>query len=406
MMCRRRCLRRGCPLGDDNIPWMGAGILQSGPLSDLECMLKEMKLELAGGLKVGIARAKSIEMNSEIWSSLPEELLMLIVANLSTLISGRFSAVCKHWKHLLSPGKTFISAVVPICSSPAFLFGCFRPSCLTKYLLEDWYLFQSEPTCPMYKFSLEFLEQGSVNVVTVCKSLLCCSKDRTSTSFCICNPVTRTWIVVPPATQLKRWDFIGLAFDTSTRMWTLVIGMNQGTNNIVMEIYDSETNGWAKLEINNPSISIFPSGEGLYSRGKFYWINKSSVNGIRWRFRFDVVAFNVAERSWDIIRQPERQEGPEINYFADWELSGCDGNVVLVYNKELSLWRLIEDEDEGKIKYRWSEFQPIPRSLCEEALHGRNINNDLNGLRISRRVVKRSNYRQREEWCTALMVDR
>lgn len=73
-----------------------------------------------------------------------------------------------------------------------------------------------------------------------------------------------------------------------------------------MEIYDSGTNGWAKLEITNPPISISPFGKGIYSRGKFYWINNSKVDGIRLMFRLDIVAFNITEISWDIIGQPQR----------------------------------------------------------------------------------------------------
>ncbi|GLJ24898.1 hypothetical protein SUGI_0476350 [Cryptomeria japonica] len=334
-------------------------------------------------------------MNSEIWCNLPEELLILILANMPILIRGRFRAVCKQWKRLLSLGKILIqSAVVPTCSSPAFLFGRFRPSSLTKPLVDDWYLLQSQSVCPMYKFSLDFLEQGRDNVLIVCKSLLCCSKGRRSTSFCICNPVTRTLIIIPPPTQLKRWDFIGLAFNTSTRVCTLVIGTNQDNTNMVMEIYDSGTNGWAKLKITNPPISIFPIGKGVYSRGKFYWINKSSVNGMGIRFRLDVAAFNVAERSWNVIRRPQRQEEPKIDYFLDWELTGCDGNVVLVYNKELSLWKLIEGEDKGKINCRWSEFKPIPWGLCEEASYGWNITYDFNDPTTSRREIKWCNYPQ------------
>lgn len=81
--------------------------------------------------------------------------------------------------------------------------------------------------------------------------------------------------------------------------------------------------------------------------------------------RNDVAAFNVAEKSWDVIKQPEN--------FCYGKLTGHDGNVILVDDKDLSLWKLNEDAGNEK-GYCWLELEVFSRSLYEEfILNQRNV---------------------------------
>lgn len=328
-------------------------------------------------------------MNSEIWDSLPEELLVLVLAKLPILTIGRFRAVCKQWKSLLSPSLGFrrITPFVHPSSTPAFLIGRLHPSHSLNSLNNNLYLLQSLPNSHIHRLSLEFLAPDSINVVTACKSVLCCSKNGSPTSFYICNPITKTCKQLPPPIQLRHYDFVGLAFDVSTRLCILVIGRSvimTEENNMVVEIYDSETNSWTRLQMNTPK-SVYPLGEGVYSRGRFYWIN-STYLGVS-RCRFDVVAFDVKEGHWDVIRHPQRPYVPYSNHLYHWRLSGYDGKVVLVHTKGLCLWELDEEER----KNRWLEVDALPRKLCAEVGCG-GAANDISSQRCTQVVVNSSGW--------------
>ncbi|GLJ34678.1 hypothetical protein SUGI_0697460 [Cryptomeria japonica] len=328
-------------------------------------------------------------MNSEIWGRLPEELIIIVLAKLPTLVSGKFRAVCKQWNFLLSPSQCF-QRIIPLvhpCSTSTFLIGRLHPSHWINSLNNNLYLIQPVRNSHVYRLSLQFLGPDSINVVTSCKSLLCCSKDGAPTLFYICNPVIKTWKELPPPAQLRRYDFIGLAFDGSTRVCILIIGRSLivgEENKMVVEIFNSQTNVWTKLQINT-SRSVNPFGEGVYSRGRFYWLN-STYLGLN-RCRLDVVSLDVTNKYWDVIRHPQLSDRSLSQIFYHWQLTGYDGKVVLVYNKDLRLWRL----NEGDGDERWSELPELPRRLCGEVSHA-GIVNDFGSLRCAQVAVNSSGW--------------
>eukprot|EP01018_Ginkgo_biloba_P028393 Gb_19347 [translate_table: standard] len=201
----------------------------------------------------------AMEMESEI----SDDLLILVLARLPTLVVGRLRAVCRRWNLLLSSNNAFqrLTSNVPLSSNSAFLVGRLRPSHWINSLNNNLFVLgQGFPTSHPHRLSLKFLSSSdSINVVASCKSLLCCSKDEAPNLFYICNPATRTWIQLPPPNDLKVWDFIALAFDSSTRHCTLVIGRKhimQEQNNTIVEIYDSETNAWTKLQMTTKRMNV------------------------------------------------------------------------------------------------------------------------------------------------------
>ncbi|GLJ24793.1 hypothetical protein SUGI_0474060 [Cryptomeria japonica] len=279
-------------------------------------------LEYISALKIGLleldqelkneaaTKEETVEMNSEIWSKLPQELLMRIIAQLPTLFSARFRAVCKGWKHLLSPEFNYqmLQSTVVQSSFPAFLISGVRYSNTRNLVQEDLSLLQALPSLRMYKLPLNFCPYELNSVVTCCRSFLCCFglMERKSTLF-ICNPMTRTFKTLP-SISLLRIDFCGFSVDASTRTFILVMGLNNCINgvrnNMEINMYDSESDRWTQMWMSIP-LSIAPIGEGVYSRGRFYWINVNhSVQG--WTTRFDVAIFDAAANHWTTIRPPQR----------------------------------------------------------------------------------------------------
>ena len=87
--------------------------------------------------------------------------------------------------------------------------------------------------------------------------------------------MTKTWIELPksPEPKYEVLDFISLAFDTCATCCTLIMGKNSTVDDdTVVEMYDSKTDKWIQLEIPAADL-IRPRGEGIYSDGKFHWLN-------------------------------------------------------------------------------------------------------------------------------------
>ena len=82
----------------------------------------------------------------------------------------------------------------------------------------------------------------------------------------------KTWIQLPELVEPKWFNFISPDFDTHALCCTLLIGRNY--NNTVVEMYDSKYNKWTQLEIPlSAGNSIQPRGKGVYSNGKYCWLN-------------------------------------------------------------------------------------------------------------------------------------
>ncbi|GLJ24017.1 hypothetical protein SUGI_0457520 [Cryptomeria japonica] len=185
--------------------------------------MASLKLVLELELKKNPAiEEKNTDMGHKIWSRLSQELLLLVLAKLPILAIGKFRVVCKQWTFLLSPPannfKSISSAVSSCNSSPAFLIEGLSFAHMKNFVLNDLYLLQSAPTSRRHRLSLDFLGALNGSVVTSCKSLLCYScydkgAPDAPSLFYICNPVTRTWKMLPPLVELRsRQDFIGLDF--------------------------------------------------------------------------------------------------------------------------------------------------------------------------------------------------
>lgn len=226
----------------------------------------------------------------------------------------------------------------------------------------------------MRKLSLDFLGTCG-RTTTTAKSPLCYghyprfliqSGDSKSNLFSICIPMTRTLIRLPPIQFYPH--FIAMSFDPCERRCMLVVCVNNNAggneNQIVVKMLDSQISTWIKLEMY-VLLSVFPKGEGLFSRGSFYWINYTPFDqSSRPMFRFDVVVYDVAEKRWDVVRRLERaMHIPEFEYHCCWKLTRYDGKLVLVDEIDMSLWKLNIGGCEG---LSWSELEVFPRSPYEE----------------------------------------
>jgi len=275
-------------------------------------------------------------MEAELWQKIQEDLLNMILARLPMRVIGKMRTVCKQWNYLLS-SRDALQRIVPnwsLHSTPGFLIQ-FQWD--WKDDVEYWAIEGSGSD--IYRVPL-------LNhiVVNTCKSIFCCHIKGDRLDLSIGTPGTRTWRQLPrPPTSGSL--FTGMAFDSSTRHCTLLLGNyyidrrgQQGPRDniiIAMSIYDLESNAWTAVSMVVP-YNIRPCGKGIYCHGKFHWAahtpNRQNL----------IVAFSIADGLWTAIPVPEgcRKIFPE-------NLGQHDGQVVLVEQKEadcVRMWKLNEAE--------------------------------------------------------------
>jgi hypothetical protein len=103
-------------------------------------------------------------------------------------------------------------------------------------------------------------------------------------------------------------------------------GRNSTSENaIVVEMYDSKTNNWTQLETTVDNL-VRPQGEGIYSNGKFYWLNELYEGDC-----LSIVAFDGDQKQWNVINGPQNIR---VDIFSQSLgaafVTGCEGRIVLV----------------------------------------------------------------------------
>lgn len=311
---------------------------------------------------------------TEIRKRLTQDLLVEILARLPMKSIVRFRAVCKSWKEMFHSSEfKRLVATLSVPPTQAFLIVQGKKQLTSVDSSQPFYVkniwISTESDYKFHSLSLDFLPSPVV-VVASCKSILCCWSGKAE--IYLCNPVIQTWIEVPERVEHARWDFISLAFDTCTARCTLIMGRNStadirgfvlgkgvirkgrnstSENAIVVEMYDSKTNNWTQLETIVDNL-VQPQGEGIYSNGKFYWLNELYEGDC-----LSIVAFDGDQKQWNVINGPQNIR---VDIFSQSLgaafVTGCEGRIVLVCTGHRSLWQLTIDEVAGE---SWSPLETM-----------------------------------------------
>ena len=164
------------------------------PLQDAE------EVEIASRFSQPQSKLKSascIELDTDLWGSLPEPLLETILAWLPLPSLFLCRSVCKHWNSLIhSASFQSICAQIPAPKQAWFLFrgegkecAAFDPS------LARW--------CHI---PLDYFP-NRVRVVASAGGLLC--GRRRDDRLYVCNPLTKAWVELPPKRHRWKYPIVG-----------------------------------------------------------------------------------------------------------------------------------------------------------------------------------------------------
>lgn len=224
-------------------------------------------------------------MEIGVWRNLPDEIALNIIARLlprRTLV--RLAAVWKEWNEMLS-SYAAMQRVYPnihhSCSS-LFLFQAIVNRTRYTWVLEgngDFYL----------------LKNQAYRIDIACKTMFCLLDNyKYGNNFYICDEERRALIRIPPYDSSP--SFHGKAFDSSIEQFIMVVGNYPAR----VEVYDSSSRSWDAFELSFEDLRKYSvRGQGVYYRGRFYWLENKSCNG-------GVLELNLFKKRWTKNFTPSR----------------------------------------------------------------------------------------------------
>lgn len=303
---------------------------------------------------------KQVWMDPNLWGTLSEPLIELILMRLPLPELLPMRAVCKKWNALLQSPQFLTSQRTVTVQCPAYVLTVSEPAVSAFSFFQQgggpelYYLRSSSLYCPVSKnwfnMSLECLPFRDFYITSVAGGLLCFVGYRPSASsnrevvIGVCNPATRTWRVLPRwgETNSKVYNlpvFVAMVVDNFHRCYRIVlIDHDRGST----WSYNSVNMAWTQTD-SVPSRHSFP----------FYDCCPST----------SVVASN----SQKLVCATECKTG--ISTFdmetGEWEsyhvsLPGMHSNVHLVqhHGRILMVSRVMEQKYQGSDRVQISELDP------------------------------------------------
>ncbi|KAM7508380.1 hypothetical protein LguiA_018833 [Lonicera macranthoides] len=255
---------------------------------------------------------------------------------------------------------------------------------------------------------LSFLDSASLGGMTrilgSCNGLLLCRLDTELNAsevelihFCVCNPTTKTYRILPQATINQNESVLGtsLLFDPwdSPHHYRVVFAKHI-SNDFCVDIYSSQNGLWTTSVCRSriPTECLFNPGIGVYWNGAIHWIG--SNNG-----KWCSLQLNIHTNNSTITELPPMPSPSIIRYFGE-----CSGHLHLVYTNDMlgeGFEVLEKDRDtlEWSIRYRVNMNQIVatfPEIIRDTELNvGRLITEHpqiADGIRNCRGAIKEKEY--------------
>ncbi|XBI15572.1 hypothetical protein VPH35_057965 [Triticum aestivum] len=313
------------------------GVMTDWSPKDQEC--STLKIEW-------LTAAEGMEQMSQPVATLPEELLMEILARVPYRSLCRFRCVSPSWRTLCSNRGL-------LRRSPQTLAGFF---CGTSQNICHL-LFLNFPAGrsgqqPLVDPSLPYLHGGGYT--HCCGGLLLCKCFTSSppgVDYVVCNPATEDWTVLPHTEELRPENIILLGFDPADPScfvaFVIVLDDDNAGEITGVEIYLSETRIWTSKQTGwaqETRVHHYQALNSLFMNGTLHLITKDSsivtvdTGGKTWR------KISRAYPGWECIGQSRRcLHVVDIDHYNDdgfllsvWVLEDASGNWTLKHTVNLS----------------------------------------------------------------------
>lgn len=229
-----------------------------------------------------------MDLDTEPWATLPEELRERVFAWLPPESFCRFRCVHRGWEELLLSQnfrETYSRAWE--AAEPWVMLGLYRPS--------D----NPQPECWMYNPKREawhrqdfsFLPTLGAEVLASDGGLVCC---QTESNLYVCNPLISCWTQIVPANAFNLYsDSVALTVNPKTKAYKVVIiGLQPEIDTYEVHVFDSTTGDW---ERGARAPCGFKVTDPVITNGHLFCVT------INW----DIVAYNLDRKEWSRIEVPD-----------------------------------------------------------------------------------------------------
>ncbi|GAA0186310.1 hypothetical protein LIER_33598 [Lithospermum erythrorhizon] len=309
----------------------------------------------------------STKMDPKIWSQLPKDLLDHVLSFLPLKNFLKMKSTCKHFKSLLfSP--SFISKHLSSYSSLCFLLLShtqFHPVYpLFDTLLNNWRTlslspFHIKPSEFRSRFNNKTFNRGinespgSITKLLSSSNGLVCFSHQDSSSFVICNLLTRSSRIVKFPKLPFQFELLTLVCPSKGGYYKLFMLSCFGPSNKAL-VFDSKTQSWSEFEGLNLFFSENYNQEGVFFDGLLYFITSEP---------FVIMGFDLDNGNWKISEfgLPNGLAFARLCSDGKGKLFLIGGLGVSGISRNMKLWEL--NEEGG-----WMEIQTVPELMCRKFL--------------------------------------
>ncbi|KAH6555550.1 hypothetical protein KP509_10G027800 [Ceratopteris richardii] len=302
------------------------------------------------------------------WAGLPDDLILNVLSRLPLIDILRARCVCSSWNRLASdPSLPRLLASAPP-SLPGF--ALFLSDASSARLL---YLDLNVPT-HWRSLSLNFLPGGGAGSKLLASSGGLFLLDTAHGELLVVNPVTRSWIQLPPTNAVRHIFYTALSTDAAAGSFTVAAAESELQNDAATEIFQSCTGKWRPCagpsragrwkRVASPITTPWSYGSvpvycnPVYCRGGFFhltWdpeemVSELDVAAGEWRYKKGSGAVPGGV-PWAIMQQNDRVLMLEMSYGGGHPGVGSGGAGG---GATLSLWELQRD------RLSWTSAGRIP----------------------------------------------
>ncbi|KAM7280391.1 hypothetical protein ACFE04_007525 [Oxalis oulophora] len=296
----------------------------------------------------------------------PDEVVMEILSKLPIKSLFQAKSVCKRWNEL-TLGNYFIHLVklsLSNINNPPMLLAevsdCYSTQQQQQHQQQHHSLILScvddhhSRGGGVTHLSLDFL-QDRVKIMASCNGLLCCSSIRDMGVFYVCNPLTRTFTMLPriifnpnnndntnpfvvvPDTEII---LVGLAHNLLTdRFYVVVVAFHKLLGHLrdgplmcwIFDSHDSSTNVWKNIPTFVDQEESFTHMSGtrvVYVSGALHCLSSKAPR---------VHALDLERQRWTKISLPQEIRYGRGNRFYLLELDGCL-SLIQISNTLMKTW--------------------------------------------------------------------
>ncbi|KAG6548169.1 hypothetical protein Mapa_010220 [Marchantia paleacea] len=283
-------------------------------------------------------------MDPRIWSQLPEDMMVCVLAFLPVNCLLRFRAVCKKWDAMMFSRRFLYTRSQVHIQEPYFefinLIYCRMTQQLSSYnpVSNTW-----------HKMSMDFLPPHSGISVASSGGLLCFSAPRefgAGLSLVVCNPVTKSWRALPPRPLYERPMLVSIVAENRPPRYTVITAGMLST-----EIFDSTTLSWRTAGSLPQETTLYP--HFAYSAGSLFCLTQDS-------WSIPVLEFDLQQEVWSAV-----QTGRLPGQWQSRTLVGCKGSLFIVAKSarktgiSVCVWKL------DQATRKWKEIATMPPSMSD-----------------------------------------